>query len=1066
MYKKIDIPVWKKYIEFQDKYSKIYGDDCICLIQAGGFYEVYSTDTYIDSNGDPKPKGFIKKAADAMNINIGQKNISGCPWFSGVPDHAIKKYVSKLVKKNNYIVVMIDHIGPKNSKGGYDRHEVTKILDRSNIDIFFEIDDSNHSQLESNCLLSIFIEEDKVSKGKNVISVGLSVIDLSTGINHIHEIVSKNYDIFEEMYRFIESHNPSEIIIHTRDLETYTKDEIVNRINMNDKLYYYNFYNDQSSYFKLNYQQEFLKKIFPNTGMINVVQYLDLQYRLYALNSYILLLQFAYEHESNIVNKIRVPIIYDENKNLNLYNNALYQLDVVPSNIIKSKYPNKFKSLFDVIFETSTAMGKRELKDRLLNPITNVDELQRRYDMVENMFDKTDKYEFLLKDILDIERYHRKLSLKILLPKEYAKLSQSYENILKIIELYEQDFMNKFGITIEHNDVEQYKKYLEEYKKIFNVDRMINYGLKHIEETFFNKGLYQQIDDIQDEIDKGKYFFNDLANKFSVWINEYENKTKKTKNNTNNKMQKNVNLIYQERQGNKQGDTKDGEYCITMTKRRGDILKQILTQKKMNGYKLETYNKSDIKLVSDEIKTMSTNLIFNMNQIDEMVRDKYMEHLDYFDDQYNFNNIAKFIGEIDVFKCLAKVAKSYGYVKPIINNFDNNKSYINAKDVRHPIVERLPLNTNYVANDVILSVSNDGNNGNNGYDGMLLYSQNSCGKSVYMKSAGLNVILAQMGSYVAAKSFEYYPYHHIFTRISGDDNIFYGQSSFAIEMNELRSILKYANKNSLVLGDEVCRGTETISGIALVASAVNKFCKNRINFIFATHLHKLYELDCIKQLKNLGIYHLTVDTSNGKLIYKRKLTEGPGDSIYGLEIAKYLVKDNEFIDYAYKIRTEILNLPDHIIQPKSSKYNNDIYIDRCQIKECNKTYKDEQLDVHHILFQSKCNENGLVEHVKKNDKSNLVVLCKEHHIQVHNKNLEIIGYKDTTNGVELDYKFLDTKEYDTKKKNRLKYTEDDIQIIKQYEGKPMTYVIKKLKEEHQINIGRTTLNKIFKDEYL
>jgi hypothetical protein len=219
----------------------------------------------------------------------------------------------------------------------------------------------------------------------------------------------------------------------------------------------------------------------------------------------------------------------------------------------------------------------------------------------------------------------------------------------------------------------------------------------------------------------------------------------------------------------------------------------------------------------------------------------------------------------------------------------------------------------------------------------------------------------------------------------------------------------------------------------------------------------------VKELINIGVYHLAVDTIDGKLKYDRKLRVGSGECIYGLEVAKYLINDKEFIDDAYKIRNELMNIPEYIVQPKNSKYNADVYVDRCEI--CGKTYKEEQLDVHHILFQSQCNENNLVEHIQKNDKTNLVVLCKTHHVAVHNKNLEITGYKETEDGVILEYKFISQQEFEKKKKSRLKYGDEDIKLIIEYKGKPINYIIKKLKEEHQINISRTTLNKIYSNQY-
>ena len=1029
--------VWKQYIESQKKYSDIYGNRCICLMQVGSFYEIYSI----------QKEGYMKEVCEIMGIIVSQKNIGidVNPYMAGVPDHGVKKFIDKLIQEN-YTVVIIDQIGPKNSKGGYDKRDVTKILSKTNVDLFFDINESNINT--TNNLLSLYLEEEKTLQNKTVITAGMSVIDLNTGINHIYEINSNEYDVLEEVYRFVEGYNPSEMIIHAKNLKKYSKDEVVNRLNIMDRIYYYGFYDKKLEYFKLSYQEEFLKKIFTNTGMLNVVEYLNLHYKMYALNSYILLLQFAYEHEKNIIKNIRKPEIYNSQKHLILYNDALYQLNVVPNKIIKSGFNTKFKSLYDVINNTSTAIGRRELKNRLLNPITDMNELNRSYQMIETMMDKIDDYEVYLKSILDIDRYHRKLTLKILQPKEYATINDSYDNILSLIRLYHEDYKDDKNNILSEDDFNQFTEYLDEYQTKFNMEVMIKYDIKNIEESIFNEGVYPDIDEIQDKISGCKQYFNDLVKKYGEWMEKYENK--KIKNNKKGV----INLIYQEKQGTKNRDKKEGDYVITMTKRRGDILKQILNQKKISGYKFETHTKSEVKLISEEILAKSGEWIDNINKIDGLVRERYYEIMGYFDNKYNFENISKFIGEIDFIKSGAKTAKLYGYCQPEI--IENDQSFINSKEIRHPIIERLTMGKTYIPNDIQLGSSNQD-------DGILLFGLNSSGKSSLMKSVGLNIILAQMGYYVAAKEFQYYPYHHIFTRISGDDNLFHGQSSFAVEMSELRSILNYADKNSLVLGDEVCRGTETISGLAIVSSALTKFSVNKINFIFATHLHKLSEMDRIKELYNVGIYHLAVNTNDGKLIYERKLKPGPGDSIYGLEVAKHLINDKEFIDLAHKIREELLNVPEYILQPKNSKYNANIYIDKCQI--CGKTYKEEQLDVHHILFQSQCNQDDLIEHVKKNDKSNLVVLCKTHHIAVHNKDLEIYGYQETNDGLLLDYKQIDKKEYENKKKSRLKYTEDDIKIIEKYRGKPISFTLNKLEKCHQIKISKTTLNKIFNGTY-
>ena len=141
--------------------------------------------------------------------------------------------------------------------------------------------------------------------------------------------------------------------------------------------------------------------------------------------------------------------------------------------------------------------------------------------------------------------------------------------------------------------------------------------------------------------------------------------------------------------------------------------------------------------------------------------------------------------------------------------------------------------------------------------------------------------MAQAGLYVAASNFLYKPFHYMFTRISDNDNILKGQSSFAVEMSELRSILKRSNKNSIVLGDELCSGTESVSAQSIFASSVVRLSERNVNFVFATHLHELYKLDLITQLENVKSFHLKVifDEETKKLIYDRKLEEGNGPAM-------------------------------------------------------------------------------------------------------------------------------------------------------------------------------------------
>lgn len=288
------------------------------------------------------------------------------------------------------------------------------------------------------------------------------------------------------------------------------------------------------------------------------------------------------------------------------------------------------------------------------------------------------------------------------------------------------------------------------------------------------------------------------------------------------------------------------------------------------------------------------------------------------------------------------------------------------------------------------------------YGGMLLYGINSSGKSSLMKSLGISVIMAQAGFFVPSASLRFVAFDKIFTRIVSHDNLYKGLSTFTVEMLELKNIFNTATENSLVLGDEISHGTETQSALAIVASAMEKLYKIKSLYIFATHLHQLGEIKRIKKLKKLVYLHLGVsyDEKEDRLIYNRKLALGSGSSLYGLEFAKSLHMDKEFIDNAYAIRKEIAgeySSLEMLKKRKRSKYNKDIYLSKCAL--C-----DENVDdVHHINEQKNSDEHGNIDHFHKNHKYNLIPLCKKHHKLVHEGKIIIQGFVMGEDGLKLHY---------------------------------------------------------------
>ena len=175
------------------------------------------------------------------------------------------------------------------------------------------------------------------------------------------------------------------------------------------------------------------------------------------------------------------------------------------------------------------------------------------------------------------------------------------------------------------------------------------------------------------------------------------------------------------------------------------------------------------------------------------------------------------------------------------------------------------------------------------------------------------------------------PYTQLFTKVLGNDNIFKGQSSFIVEMSELRSIFKRANNKSLVLGDELCSGTETTSALSIVGAGIKCLSDMKCSYIFTSHLHDITNIPIIKQITNLNIYHLKIeyDEETNILIYNRKLEKGSGPPIYGLEVCKSLDMGESFHITGRSYTVRFKKISSRVINPKKSRYNSNVFLDVC-----------------------------------------------------------------------------------------------------------------------------------------
>ncbi len=948
---------FKKFNFFKEKYGEI-----ILFYEVGSFMELYGVEN------EEITLGNVKEISQILNIQMTRRNKAITensiknPLMAGIPTISFKRFLDSLIRLNKYTIIIVNQITePPNPE-----RRVTEIISPgTNID--------NLNKDNSN-LISIFIQEET---NKNF-AIGCSCIDVSTGKSLVYEtfsIKNDNLYAFNEAERFIKSNYPKEIIVNCNNLKTLTNDDIINKLGLFNVVCHINISNLNKEMLKINYQEQLLSTIFKNNTFLTYSELLNLERKQFALNSYIFLLKFVYEHNPLIINKIYHPEILEEEKYLNLANNAIFQLNLISRDDYVS---NDITSIFNVINNTSTSLGSRLLKFKLLNPIIDVNELNKQYNDIELMIPNYKEIESELTKIYDIERLHRKLVLKKLNPCDFTLLNLSYESILKINKICNDN--KKLNINdnflLNKKVLLKFENFIKEYKKIFDINEMYKHNINDINGNFFNKGVNESVDVILNEIEKNNEIFNFILNYFNEVSGNNEFKIMNT--------------------------DKEGYYIYITNNKYKDFEKNLLNY----DFKIDLSNYSNLKFKSSliygikdiEVKTLKNNKKITLNIFNEIsdniillstklykiLKEEYLNYLEVFTEKYEeiFTELTKYVSYIDVVKSNAKTALINNYVKPVIEN--NSTSFINVENLRHPLVEKLNINNKYITNDICLG-NNTLNKGGNSLEGILLFGLNASGKSTLMKSLGVSIVMAQSGMFVPCSKMVYFPFYKIFTRISGEDNLFKGLSSFAVEMSELRNILKNSDSNTLVLGDEISHGTETISGVSIVASALINLSEVRSKFLFATHLHELSDLSEINDIKTLKKFHLEVkyDENSDTLVYNRKLKEGSGSSVYGLEVAKAMDLDKSFIKKAYEIRKKIIKQHNITKQDllmnniKKSNYNNNLYMEKCFFCENNAEH------THHIIEQKKANLEGFVENIHKNHKSNLIPLCEKHHIELH-----------------------------------------------------------------------------------
>ena len=460
-------------------------------------------------------------------------------------------------------------------------------------------------------------------------------------------------------------------------------------------------------------------------------------------------------------------------------------------------------------------------------------------------------------------------------------------------------------------------------------------------------------------------------------------------------------------------ETEKSGQSIQITKKRAIAFKQILLNLGTDTIKVNEsiqISIKDIKFVSvsaacDEIEipiltSLSKTILHLDGELDYEMAKAFALILENLETKWlpSFEIVSNYIAKLDVLTCKAYLAKEYNYCKPeILVDQPDDLSLVRAKELRHCLIEHIQQNEIYVPNDVCIDQDNTG---------ILLYGTNAVGKTSLIRALGIAVIMAQSGMYVPCTQFVYKPYRAIFSRILGNDNIFKGLSTFAVEMSELRVILKSADENSLILGDELCSGTETESALSIFMAGLMALSNKRASFIFATHFHEIIKYDEMQGLTKIYIAHMAVhfDRELDCLVYDRKLRDGPGNRMYGLEVCKSLYLPEDFLEKAYQIRNKYHPETKGALDHPASSYNSKKIRGMCEL--CNDEISQE---THHLAEQKDADQAGFIGTFHKNHKANLLALCEKCHLNQHathskGESTIILGKKKTTKG----YKIVNT----------------------------------------------------------
>ena len=957
------------YRKFYETYSKQYGPNTCILLLVGKFYEVY--DLIHPESGNPHTS--MKRAVEIMNIALKEKPNYGpnkeTGLWAGIPEQSLHKFAAPLTALG-WTVVVVDQVKEA---------ATNQVINRIPTRILSPGTHLETASQERMSVSAIWIDGPIYAA---------AVLDITTG------------EVFS--FQTTEPYN----IQHM--LQVYcVKESVVSQVPpaagagavavaIPGIVHEIPFYTNDN-FAKPFAREEYFRKMFRLKSMLPVRTALRLGPIVaeQTERAICLLLRFVEDHFPQQVDRLASHEPYTPTEHMALSNNILEQLSIITTN--GQKY------VLSLLQHTHSAIGRRDLRERILRPITAVDELEKRWAEVAYASELPNQrrvaLERDLKGLYDIPRLHYTFAEASTGSLDILQLAQSYcATVCLIQNLRDTPLACPELLETQIAEFRRMFRSLFDEEKAQRKENGEPIGFLTAMSGPRTMAIEKKIQDIQET----------WTQTWAVFCKEIKIPAES------------FSLVLK-------GDGEfawEGSRTLLKTvqgavfSKAGGLTALAVDYKKSGPI---TISCKELYVFVDSVRTLSRDLAIMLRQESRPACDTMWEAAVPFQKEW-----FSWLGRIDSTIALAVTAKMYGWTQPSIAAAAAGLEIVGLV---HPLLYTAQTRMEYVKHNVSL--------GSTKAKGWLIYGVNASGKSSLMKAVGIATILAQAGSFVPAESMRIRPYDAAFSRIWSHDNLWAGLSSFAVEISELRDILAQATDKSLVLGDEVCSGTESMSATALVASTLEHLDEKGCHFMFATHLHDLMKVPRLLPRPGIAVWHLRVQrTPEGKLIYDRTLQAGSGSCTYGLEVARAMGIPLKLLDRAHEIRRALGGEVAATDAPKSL-WNPNIQRKACEV--CGEPVVKE-LEVHHILPRAEGGGNEL---------RNLVVLCERCHDKHHAGQLEVGELRQTSEGLERSTTVFSEVAAPVKKKAP-KWTEEQMETIRiainKFSGRPLTRICLELEE--------------------